>query len=100
LSPITAWIARNILKLSVPYVSPVNLVLMRDIVPELLQEEAAPERIAAECLDLLFDEPRRQKMLAGYAETREGLGTVGTSDRVARAVLEMVEAGRRPGLSP
>ncbi|MEG3436018.1 lipid-A-disaccharide synthase [Pannus brasiliensis CCIBt3594] len=90
LSPITAWIARNIMKLSVPYVSPVNLVLMREIVPELLQEEANTERIAAECLDLLLNTQRREKMLLEYAETREGLGTVGTCDRVAREIFQMV----------
>jgi lipid-A-disaccharide synthase len=90
LSAMTAWIARNILKLSVPFVSPVNLVLMREVVPELLQEEANAERIVQECLDLLLNDQRRQKMLAEYAETREGLGTVGTCDRVAREVFQML----------
>jgi lipid-A-disaccharide synthase len=91
LSPITAWIARNILKMSVPFVAPVNLVLMREVVPELLQEEANPARIAGECLDLLLNQQRRQKMLEEYAETRAGLGTVGTCDRVAREVFRVLE---------
>jgi lipid-A-disaccharide synthase len=90
LSPITAWIARNILKMSVPFVAPVNLVLMREVVPELLQEEANPDRIAKECLDLLLNQQRRQKMLTEYAETRAGLGEAGTCDRVAREVFRML----------
>jgi lipid-A-disaccharide synthase len=89
LSAVTAWIARNIMKLSVPFVSPVNLVLMREIVPELLQEEANPERIMQECLDLLLNQQRRQKMLDEYAETKAGLGTVGSCERVAQEVFKI-----------
>jgi len=91
LSAVTAWIARNIMKLSVPFVSPVNLVLMREIVPELLQEEANPERIMQECLDLLLNQQRRQKMLDEYAETKAGLGTVGSCERVAQEVLNFTD---------
>ncbi|MFM7407024.1 MAG: lipid-A-disaccharide synthase, partial [Cuspidothrix sp.] len=40
LSPFTAWVARKILKGSIPFASPVNLVVMREIVPEFLQEQA------------------------------------------------------------
>lgn len=89
LSAVTAWIARNIMKFSVPFVSPVNLVLMREIVPELLQEEANPERIMQECLDLLLNQQRRQKMLDEYAETKAGLGTVGSCERVAQEVFKI-----------
>ncbi|TRT79344.1 MAG: lipid-A-disaccharide synthase, partial [Microcystis flos-aquae Ma_QC_C_20070823_S18] len=80
-----------IMKFSVPFVSPVNLVLMREIVPELLQEEANPERIMQECLDLLLNQQRRQKMLDEYAETKSGLGTVGSCERVAQEVLNFTD---------
>ena len=45
LNPLTAWIARHILKGSIPFASPVNLVVMREIVPEFLQEKATAENI-------------------------------------------------------
>ncbi|MFM9161318.1 MAG: lipid-A-disaccharide synthase, partial [Dolichospermum sp.] len=45
LNPLTAWIARHILKGSIPFASPVNLVVMREIVPEFLQEKATTENI-------------------------------------------------------
>ncbi|MFM2064755.1 MAG: hypothetical protein RLZZ507_4426, partial [Cyanobacteriota bacterium] len=45
LSPFTAWVARKILKGSIPFASPVNLVVMREIVPEFLQEQATAENI-------------------------------------------------------
>ncbi len=38
-SPVTAWIARTFLKFSIPYMSPPNLVEMKPIVTELLQEQ-------------------------------------------------------------
>ncbi|MGB3200604.1 MAG: lipid-A-disaccharide synthase, partial [Nodosilinea sp.] len=43
--PLSARIARFLLKFDVPYVSPVNLVVNQPVVPELLQWQATPEAI-------------------------------------------------------
>jgi lipid-A-disaccharide synthase len=53
-SPLTYSIAR-LLKFSIPFMSPPNLVVMRSIVPELLQEQATSENIVNESLELLFN---------------------------------------------
>jgi lipid-A-disaccharide synthase len=53
----TAWIAKHILKLSIPFASPPNLVLMEEIVPELLQDDATPDRIAQNAGRLSADAP-------------------------------------------
>ncbi|MCY7278074.1 MAG: lipid-A-disaccharide synthase, partial [Phormidesmis sp. CAN_BIN44] len=42
---VTAWIAQKILKVSIPFMSPPNLVEMKGIVPEFLQDEATVENI-------------------------------------------------------
>ncbi len=90
LSPLTAWLARHLLRFSVPFVAPPNLVQMKPIVPELLQEEATPENILRESLDLLLNPDRRQQMLAGYAEMRQALGEPGACDRAAQEILQLL----------
>jgi lipid-A-disaccharide synthase len=52
-----------------PFLSMVNLVAGRKIVPELIQDEMTGERIAAEAIRLLEDEEARAAMRAGLAET-------------------------------
>lgn len=90
-NPVTAWILDRVLKISVPFVSPPNLVKMKPIVPEFLQDQATPENLVQEALALLLNEDRRQTMLAGYEEMRGALGEVGVCDRAAHAILNLVE---------
>jgi lipid-A-disaccharide synthase len=89
-SPLTAWIARTFLKFSIPYMSPPNLVEMKSIVPELLQEQATPENIQHAALELLLNPSRRQQTLADYQQMRRSLGTVGVSDRAAQEILQLL----------
>ncbi|WP_016953032.1 lipid-A-disaccharide synthase [Anabaena sp. PCC 7108] len=89
LNTITAWIARNVLKGSIPFASPVNLVVMREIVPELLQEQATAENITQAAMELLLNPERRQQTLADYQEMRRCLGEVGVCDRAAKEILSM-----------
>ncbi len=91
-SPITAWLARNILRVTYPFISPVNLAEMKPIITELVQEEANPDRIVEESLALLQNADRRAKMLADYAEMRLAFGTPGVCDRVAIEILEKLTA--------
>ncbi len=89
-SKLTAWIAKNIVKFSIPFMSPTNLVEMKPIVPELLQDEASADRIAVESLELILNQARRDRMLADYAQMRLALGDPGVCDRVAQAILAKV----------
>ncbi|MGQ9864778.1 MAG: lipid-A-disaccharide synthase [Pseudanabaenaceae cyanobacterium] len=90
-SPITAWLARKVLKFSIPFMSPPNLVNRQAIVPEFLQEAATPEAIAQCGWELLQNPQWRQQMLADYAEMRAALGEPGVLARVAAGLLDMVE---------
>lgn len=58
-----------------PFLTMVNLVAGRQIVPELIQHEMTAERIAAEACLLLEDSSRRAAMRAGLAEVSERLKT-------------------------
>ncbi len=89
LNPLTAWIARHILKGSIPFASPVNLVVMREIVPEFLQEKATTENITQAAMELLLNSEKRQKTLTDYQEMRYSLGELGVCDRTAKEILAM-----------
>ncbi len=90
-SPFTYWVARTLFNFSIPFMSPPNLVMMRSIVPELLQEQATPENIVKESLELLLNPDRRQQTLKDYQEMRRLLGEVGVCDRAAREILQLAK---------
>jgi lipid-A-disaccharide synthase len=90
-NPLTAWMARKLLGFKIPFMSPPNLVQMKPIVPELLQEEATPKRIVAESLELLCNPQRRDRMLIEYKEMCECLGEVGVGDRAAKEIFNLLE---------
>ncbi len=75
-----------------PHVSLVNLVLGRGVIPELVQCDANPERVAAEAARILTGEPGRRAMRAGLAELRDRLGEGGASGRAAAEVAALLEA--------
>jgi lipid-A-disaccharide synthase len=91
LSKSTMWLARTFLNFSISFMSPVNLVVMREIVPELLQEELTSENIVQESLELLLNAKRRQQVFTDYQEMREKLGEVGVCDRAAQEIIRFIK---------
>ena len=90
-SSLTIAIAR-LLKFSIPFMSPPNLVEMKPIVPELLQEQATPENIVQIALELLLNPIRRQETLDAYKQMRLSLGEVGVCDRASSEIFQLLEA--------
>ncbi len=82
------WLGKLMVRL--PWFSLVNLVLDEEVVPELLQAEANPERIAAESLRLLTDPRARAAMRQRLGEVRGRLGASGASVRAATAVAQLL----------
>jgi lipid-A-disaccharide synthase len=89
-SPLTAWVAMKFLKFSIPFMSPPNLVEMKPIVPELLQDQATPENIVQASLGLLLNPEQRQQTLTGYQQMRQALGEVGVCDRAAQEIIKLL----------
>jgi lipid-A-disaccharide synthase len=89
LAALTYFLGRPLVR--VPHVAMVNLIAGRRAVPELIQGEFRPERVAAEAARLLPDDEPRHQMLRDLAEVRERLGAGGASRRAAAAVLESLE---------
>lgn len=84
----TYRLARLLVRL--PYVALVNLVLGEKAVPELIQAEARPERIAEEAARLLTDAGARDAQRERLAKLRERLGAGGASARAAEEVVALL----------
>ena len=66
-----------------------NLVAGRRIVPELIQADCTPDRIASEAVALLTEVDRHTRTREALRGVRERLGAPGASGRAADAVLEV-----------
>jgi lipid-A-disaccharide synthase len=88
--PLTFQMAMRMIQ--VPHVALANLVAGDRVVPEVLQGEATPERLAELTVPLLDeDSPIRRRMLEDLARIRSALGTPGAAQRVAEMVEELLE---------
>ena len=89
--PLTAWLARNVLKIKINFMSPPNLILNRQIVPELKQEAATADNIAQAALGLFSNKSKQEKMLADYQEMRNLLGGPEVCDRAAQEIIQVAK---------
>ena len=94
-SALSALLARLLVK--VRFVSLINLLAGRRLIPEVLQEALTPANVLAEVRRVWDEGPERRSMVAGLREVRTLLGTAPASERAADEVLEVLEAkGRLP----
>jgi lipid-A-disaccharide synthase len=77
------------LLIRIPWISLVNIVAGRAVVPELLQDGATAGRMAREALALLASPSACEAQRAAFAEIRRTLGVAGVGERAARSVLEV-----------
>jgi lipid-A-disaccharide synthase len=97
LHPLEAVIARLIrLQSRLPSVVLANLVVGENVVPELLQEDCVPEKLAAALLPLLSDTPERRRQVEAFArlDAIMGIGAATPSAKAAAIVLDLVRTGR------
>ncbi len=92
-SLVTYLVGRMMLK--VAHVALVNLLAGRRVVPELLQGDMTPERIAGEIRRLWVPGTPREEMLQGLEEVRTRLGQHGAAARAAEAVLELLPPAQK-----
>jgi lipid-A-disaccharide synthase len=81
--------------LSVSNYAMVNLIAGRVVVPELIQGDFTPSRVAEETLRILDEGAPRTEMLRNLAEVRERLGKGGATGHAADEVSVFLRAGSR-----
>jgi lipid-A-disaccharide synthase len=87
--PWTYQIARRLLR--VRWISLVNLIAEREVVPELEQHQATVPRLADELRPLLDPaDPRTRAQRAGMELVRQRLGPPGAAGRVAAIAAELI----------
>ena len=69
----------------------VNWIAGKVIVPELLQYDATPEKLAKAALEILRDESKKSAMIAELKKVRDSLGSLGASSRAAQAILPYLQ---------
>jgi lipid-A-disaccharide synthase len=75
----------------VDHISLPNIIAGRTIVPELIQDDANAERIAAEAMELIVQREKAREMKVSLAEIRGKLGTPGASRRTAQIACDMLD---------
>ncbi|MEE0292589.1 lipid-A-disaccharide synthase [Dialister sp.] len=90
LAPFT-WFLANLL-VHVKYAGLPNLLLGREVTPELLQDRAQAENIVSILLPWLQDEKARQKNIEEIREVRKALGSGGAVHRVAELIIKTAGA--------
>ena len=79
------------LVLKVKYVSLVNLIADREVVPELVANTFSEANVAEQLTRLLPNGEPRQQMLAGYEEVWQKIGADSPSERTAKEIVLKVK---------
>lgn len=88
--PLSFAVARRVV--TVRWVSLVNLIAEREVVPEFLQDAMTVPALVEAMAGLLdAGHPARRGQLAGLADVRDRLGTPGASNRVAALAGELLD---------
>jgi lipid-A-disaccharide synthase len=91
LSPVTYALARLLVR--VPFIGMPNLILGKAAVPELIQADVTPERVAAEARRILDDPGRAAQIRTDLARVRDLLGEPGAARRAAAIAARMLHEG-------
>jgi len=89
-----SWLLARVL-VRVPFVAMPNVVAGREIVPELIQFRATPDRIAAAARRLLDSPAASRAMQGGLHEVRARFGPPGAAGRTADAILNLLQENAR-----
>lgn len=89
LPKIIRWGFNHVIKCD--YISLVNLVADKEVVPELFADRFSVGNIKRHLLALLPGTADREKMLAGYEIVRQRLGTESAPDNAARVMVDLLK---------
>jgi lipid-A-disaccharide synthase len=95
-APWEAAIARRLIR--VPSVILTNLVLGENVVPEFIQTDCTPEKLATALAPLLADSPERQRQVEAFARLDDvmEIGRAQPALRAAEIVAQVANKSRLP----
>ena len=86
-SRVTAFIAKKILNFKVKYISPVNLLMKRLVIPEFVQKDFKVGKIFKKSCFLIERKTENRKIKKGYLLLKKELGEEGVVRRTAEEIL-------------
>ena len=89
-SRITAFIAKRILNFRVRFISPVNLLVKKLIVPEFVQKNFNEQKIYYKACKILNLKSEKAKIKKGYTLLNKELGEVGVVERAAKEIINSI----------
>jgi len=93
MAPATHWLAKRLV--NTEWISLPNLIARETLVPELIQDAASPEAIAAQLAEMLDDEEARKALEARFASMHAALQR-DASRRASEAIEALVEGRALP----
>ncbi|WP_395046382.1 lipid-A-disaccharide synthase [Flavobacterium sp.] len=84
-----SWVSYQIAKriITLKYISLVNLIMDKEVVTELIQEDCNSKKIKTE-LEKILEPSYRNTLLANYDLLEKQLGGAGASDKTARLIVQ------------
>lgn len=98
-SRITYWLARLLLT-GIKHLGLANIIADKEVMPELLQADFTPERLADQLHRYLTDADARARTLAELDATNALLGSGNASGRAAEAITGLLPVTHEPGNFP
>ena len=86
-SPISYWLGKRLI--NVGHIGIVNLIMQKRLLPELIQDDASPQNIAKQIIQLVDDPQSYMQIKKELLQVQKRLGGAGASDRVARIALNL-----------
>ena len=90
-APLTAWLAKHFLHIQ--FVNLSNIILGREIIPELLQERCIPVNISLYIEGLLNHDEWYDKQIEGFGKIRTllGMGEQTPSERACEVICDLIK---------
>lgn len=87
-----SWISYQIAKriITLKYISLVNLIMDKEVVKELIQNDLNTKNLKQE-LSKILEGPNREKILENYNILEEKLGGTGASEKTAQLIVSRIE---------
>ena len=87
-SPLSYWLGKRLIK--VKHIGIVNLIVQKELLPELIQDDASPPIIAEKVIQMINDREGLKQIESELLAIRDLLGGAGASDRVAEIAMDLI----------
>ncbi len=88
LSPLSYLLGKIMIRVN--FISLVNLIAQKEIVPELIQDSASPENISGKVIQMVKTNGHLARVREEMAVVRNMLGKSGAASRVARVAFDLI----------